>query len=110
MKKVAIASFSLLAIMLLSMMPFMGSFGIKSAEASYQVPIQWGHLAAKYNETEKYWEEYICYSINWLFEEDYSSDYYAWNAYWDNTTDDYVEACMEIQNDPGYDVDFVTNW
>jgi hypothetical protein len=109
MRKFAIASFSLLTISLLSMMPFMGSFGIKSAEASYQISIQWGHLD-DYNETELYYAEQVCYAIYWLFENDYSSDYYTENAYGEETTDDFLEDCMDIQNDPGYDVDFVANW
>jgi hypothetical protein len=112
MKKFAIASFSLVAILLLSMLPFMGSFGIKTAEASNQISIQWGHLyvnqtTGEFDEDEKSFEEDVCEYISGLF---YDESYYDWYAYWDYTTDDYVEDCMDIQNDPGYDVDFVTNW
>ena len=110
MQKFVVASFSLLAILLISVTPFLDSFGIKSAEASNQISIQWGHLTPVYNETERYYADLACYAVNWYFENDYSSDYYTENAYWTDTTDDYLDDCMGIQNDPGYDVDFVTNW
>ena len=108
MKKFAIASFSLLAILLLSVTPFIDSFGIKSAEA-YYISIQWGHLAPGFDANEQDAETAVCNYIQDLFYNDYYSTYNTWNAYWNYTTAGNVSACLDMQNDFG-SVYFVTNW
>jgi hypothetical protein len=108
-------SLSLLTILLLSTIPFNGSFGVKSAGAE-NISIQWGHLVVDdyggYNETERYYyADDVCEYIYGLYENHpwLYDDYNTWNAYWDYTTSDFVGTCLDMQNDYG-SVYFVTNW
>jgi len=91
--------------LLLSATSFIDSFGIKPVEAA-DIAMHWGYLD-DYDANEYGNATAVCEYIAGLFD---AEGYYDENAYWDDTTADYVEACMEIQNDPAYGVDFVTNW
>jgi hypothetical protein len=118
MKKFTIASFSIFAILLLSLTPLTLPIRIESAKA-VTLAMQWGHLSPymENDEDEKDLEEYVCDQIYWMFYYD-NVDHHpyhhgSWepvNAWWTYTTESDVETCMDWQNDPENDVSFVTNW
>jgi hypothetical protein len=113
MRKFAIASFSLLAILLLSVIPFMDSFGIKSAEA-LNLSMQWGYFVGTGNSTFDYWEKYyeiaVCEAIYDQFDSDPYEGSEPIDAYWNYTSSGWVGQCLDWQRDPEYDIDLVTNW
>jgi hypothetical protein len=109
MKKSAIKTCSILAILLLSLTSFTLLLGIESAEGAI-VSMQWGHLAPGYLEDERDLEEDVCDAIYSLFDDDYWGSWATVNAYWSYTDTEGIETCMDWQNDPLNGVNFVTNW
>jgi hypothetical protein len=109
MKKITIARFSMLAILLLSLLPLALLFGTESAEGLI-VSMQWGHLNQNdYDGDEKDLEEDVSDYIYWLFYSDILGSWSPVNAWWVYTDDDYVDQVLGWENDNS-GVSFCTNW
>ncbi|XHH08601.1 MAG: hypothetical protein ACFCUE_13680 [Candidatus Bathyarchaeia archaeon] len=102
MKKMAIAGFILLFMLLFSMCPFM----LHSVNAT-NLSVQYGHLTPVYDPDEKAFEEDVCEYIYNLFENDPGGTCIVANGYWGNTTDDIVSTWLDLQT--AY-ADYVTTW
>jgi len=111
MKKSAIKTYSILAILLLSLTPSTLLMAIEPADGMI-ISMQWGQLApwGGYNATEKGFAEDVCEYINELFEDDMWGSWSAVDAYWDYTDTEGIETCMVYENNASNGVTFVTNW
>jgi hypothetical protein len=113
MKKSATKTYSILAILLLSLTSFTLLIAIEPVDGEI-ISMQWGQLAAYegsgYNETEKSIADDVCEYINDLFEDDVWGSWSAVDAYWDYTDTEGIETCMVYENNASNGVSFVTNW
>ncbi len=107
MKKFDIAHYSVLVILLLSLIPLTLLFGTESA-GGLNFSVQWGHLNPNnYEEDEKELEEEVCDYIYWCFYYDFWGSWGYTNAWWDYTNDTVVGLILGWEND---NASFCTNW
>ena len=112
MKKSAITSFSILAILLLSLTSFTFLIAIEPVDGMI-VSMQWGQLDPDWETDypdEKSIAEDVCDYIYDLFEDDYHGSWSTVNAYWDYTDTEGIETCMVYENNASNGVTFVANW
>ncbi len=112
MKKSAIKTFSILAILLLSLAPSTLLIAIEPADGMI-ISMQWGQLDPDWetdNPNEKSIAEDVCDYIYDLFEDDYLGSWSTVNAYWDYTDTEGINTSMVYQNNVSKGVTFVTNW
>jgi hypothetical protein len=111
MKKSFIASFSILAILVLSLTLLMLPIRIESAKAD-NLSMLWGHLNPymDIDEDEKALAEDVCDDIYWLFDNDAWGIWEPMNNYWLYTNDTVVEWVFDFANYGPNGVTEVTNW